>query len=171
MGVELTQWTLVKPGRLGASGASGGGAPPDTVWLKAPSGEMELLRLAVLSPYVRVLIAELASGSKVPKNILGEILAARTNGASIGNVPARPWTFHHLDPADGLYVYLSPPPERGARPVAFALAPLQPELRRRLEVSSPGDTVAEEVVTALQGEVAAPRPADTSSPLPRIPGR
>jgi hypothetical protein len=159
MGIELTQWTLVKPGRLGAPRS----VAPDTVWLKAPSGEMELLPLAGLSPEVRGLVGELASGSKVPKSMLGEILAARAGGdAPFARVPARPWTFHHLDRADGLYVYLSPPPERGARPLAFALAQLQPELRRRLELTSPGEAVAEEVITALHGETAAPALTDPS---------
>ena len=168
MGIELTQWTLVKPGRLGAPR----GAAPDTVWLKAPSGEMELLPLAALSQEVRGLVAELASGSKVPKSILGEILVTRvTAGASTERVPARPWTFHHLDAAEGFYVYLSPPPERGARPVAFALAPLRLELRQRLELASPGDAVAEDVIVALQGDAAAPGLADPSSPLRGFPRR
>ena len=157
MGIELTQWTLVKPGRLGAPR----GAAPDSAWLKAPSGEMQLLSLAALSPDVRGLVAELASGSKVPKSILGDILAARDGaGASVDRAPERPWTVHHLDHADGLYAFLSPPPERGARPVAFSLVSLRPELRRRLELASPGDAVAEEVVAALRGDAAAPSLSD-----------
>jgi len=157
MGIELTQWTLVKPGRLGAPR----GVAPDSVWLKAPSGEMQLLPLAGLSTEVRGLVAELASGSKVPKSILGDILSARSNsGASPERAPERPWTVHHLDHADGLYAFLSPPPERGARPVAFSLASLRPELRRRLELASPGDTVAEDVVAALRGDAAAPGLSD-----------
>lgn len=159
MGVELTQWTLVKPGRLGAPR----GAAPDSVWLKAPSGEMQLLPLAGLSQEVRGLVAELASGSKVPKSILGDILTARISaGASAERVPERPWTVHHLDHADGLYAFLSPPPERGARPVAFSLAALRPELRRRLELASPGDAVAEDVVAALRGDAATSSPSDGS---------
>jgi hypothetical protein len=151
MGIELTQWTLVKPGRLGAPR----GGAPDSVWLKAPSGEMQLLPLAGLSTEARGLVADLASGSKVPKSILGEILAARSGsgaGASAERAPQRPWMIHHLDHADGLYVYLSPPPERGARPVAFSLATLRPEVRRQLELASPGDPVAEDVVAALRGD-------------------
>lgn len=162
MGIELTQWTLVKPGRLGAPR----GAAPDSVWLKAPSGEMQLLPLAALSQEVRGFVAELASGSKVPKSILGDILVARSSaGASAERAPARPWTVHHLDQADGLYVYLSPPPERGARPLAFSLATLRPELRRRLELASPGDVVAEEVVAVLRGDVDAPHSSDGPSPI------
>ena len=170
MGIELTQWTLVKPGRLGAPR----GAAPDSVWLKAPSGEMQLLPLASLSSEVRGLVAELASGSKVPKSILGDILAARNSaGASSERAPERPWTVHHLDHADGLYAFLSPPPERGARPVAFSLATLRPELRRRLELAAPGDAVAEDVVAALRGDAAAPGPGDGPSPvvLDRTPRR
>ena len=152
MGVELTQWTLVKPGRLGASSR----AADDSIWLKAPSGEMELLPLANLSPEVRGLIAELASGSKVPKENLGDILAARGKAGTAGErLAPRPWTFHHLDDAAGLYVFLSPPPERGARPVAFSLAGLQPPMRLQLELASPGDAVAEDVIAALHGDAGA----------------
>lgn len=160
MGIELTQWTLVKPGRLGAPR----GAAPDSVWLKAPSGEMQLLPLAALSQEVRGLVAELASGSKVPKSILGDILAARSSaGASAECAPARPWTVHHVDHADGLYVYLSPPPDRGARPFACSLATLRPELRRRLELASPGDAVADDVVAALRGDTDASSASDGPS--------
>src|SRR5688572_3823711 len=100
MGIELTQWTLVKPGRLGAPPLSA----PDSIWLKAPSGEMQLVRLASLSSEVRTFVAELASGSKVPKEMLGDILAARSNGAGVaGESPVeRPWTFHHIDTDGGL---------------------------------------------------------------------
>ena len=148
MGIELTQWTLVKPGRLGAPPLSA----PDSIWLKAPSGEMQLVRLANLSSEVRTFVAELASGSKVPKAMLGDILAARSGAGVAGESPVeRPWTLHHIDIDDGLYVFLSPPPERRARPVAFSLAGLAPQLRRHLELSSPGDPVADEVIAALQG--------------------
>jgi hypothetical protein len=151
MGVELSQWTLVKPGRPGEPRR----AADDAIWLKAPNGEIELLHLARLAPEVRAVVAELASGSKVPKEIVGDILAARAAGGSVGEPFApRPWTFHHLDDAAGLYVVLSPPPERGARPVAFSLTALQPRMRLQLELASPGDPVAEDVVAALRGDAA-----------------
>ena len=151
MGIELTQWTLVKPGRLGAPTL----AAADSIWLKAPSGEMQLVRLASLSAEVRSFVAELASGSKVPKEILGDILAARSDAGAAGERPLeRPWTLHHVDTDDGLYVFLNPPPERRARPVSFSLAGLAPQLRRQLDVSSPGDSVADEIIAALQGTTA-----------------
>lgn len=151
MGIELTQWTLVKPGRLGAPSP----AIPESIWLKAPSGEMQLVRLASLSAEVRRFVAELASGSKVPKEILGDILAARSDDPAVTgeSLIERPWTFHHIDTDDGLYVFLNPPPERRARPVSFSLVGLAPELRRQLELSSPGDPVADGVIAALQGTV------------------
>ena len=151
MGIELTQWTLVKPGRLGSPRRT----VDDSVWLKAPSGEMQLLPLASLAAEIRTLIAELASGSKVPKGILGDILAARSNSdLSCERSWERPWTFHHLDPTEGFYVYLSPPPERGARPVAFSLADLRPQLRAQLDLLTPGDAVGEELIAALQSAAA-----------------
>jgi len=151
MGIELTQWTLVKPGRLGAPPL----AAADSIWLKAPSGEMQLVRLASLSTEVRSFVAELASGSKVPKEILGDILAARSGADVAGEIfVERPWTLHHIDADDGLYVFLSPPPERRARPVSFSLAGLAPQLRHQLELSSPGDPVADDVIAALQGTTA-----------------
>lgn len=147
MGVELTQWTLVKPGRLGAPRREAEGS----IWLKSPSGEMQLLPLANLPAEARQMVAELASGSKVPKAALADLLAARSEtDSTIEAVVERPWTLHHLDPTNGRYVFLSPPPERGARPVAFPLASL-PQVRRQLEVLSPGDPVSEEVFAVLQG--------------------
>lgn len=169
MGIELTQWTLVKPGRLGAPPLSA----PDSIWLKAPSGEMQLVRLANLSSEVRTFVAELASGSKVPKEILGDILAARSNGPGVAGESAveRPWTFHHIDTDDGLYVFLNPPPERRARPVSFSLAGLTPLLRRQLELSATGDPVTDEVIAALQGTVSSrladPRATSVSDRAPR----
>ena len=168
MGVELTQWTLVKPGRLGEARR----AADDAIWLKAPSGEIELLPLASLSPEARGLVAELASGSKVPKEILGDILAARGKAGTAGErIAPRPWTFHHLDAAAGLYVFLSPPPERGARPVAFSLERLAPTQRLELELASPGDAVAEEIIAALRGESApglsGPEPGTRADRSPR----
>jgi hypothetical protein len=169
MGIELTQWTLVKPGRLGAPSL----AAPDSIWLKAPSGEMQLVRLPSLSTEVRSFVAELASGSKVPKEILGDILAARGADATVtGQSPIeRPWTFHHIDTDDGLYVFLNPPPERRARPVSFSLVGLAPLLRRQLELSSPGDPVADDVIAALQGtapsSLADVRVASVSDRAPR----
>ena len=148
MGVELTQWTLLKPGAPGAPQRQAEG----WIWHKRPSGEMQLLPLANLPPEARQTVAELASGSKVPKSALADLLAARSETDSTIEAPVeRPWTLHHLDWTDGRYVFLSPPPERGARPVAFPLAGLQPQVRRQLEVLSPGDPVSEEVVAALQG--------------------
>ena len=148
MGIELTQWTLVKPGRPGAPPL----AAPDSIWLKAPSGEMQLVRLPSLSTEVRSFVAELASGSKVPKEILGDILAARSDFGGAAEQPVeRPWTVHHVDVDDGLYVFLNPPPERRARPVSFSLIGLAPQLRRQLELVSPGDPVADEVIAALNG--------------------
>jgi hypothetical protein len=157
MGVELTQWTLVKPGRLGAPSR----AADDSIWLKAPSGEMQRLPLVSLSPEVRSFVAELASGSKVPREILGDILAARESAAaSAERIAERPWTLHHVDSADGLYVYLNPPPERGARPVAFSLDRLSPTQRLELDLAGPGDAVAEEIISALRGEPAPGLPDD-----------
>ncbi len=148
MGVELTQWTLVKPGRLGAPRREAEGS----IWLKSPSGEMQLLPLANLPVEARQMVAELASGSKVPKGALSDLLAARNEtDSTIEAAVERPWTLHHLDPTDGRYVFLSPPPERGARPVAFPLASLHPQVRRQLEILSAGDPVSEEVVAVLQG--------------------
>ncbi len=148
MGVELTQWTLVKPGRLGAPQRQAEGS----IWLKSPSGEMQLLPLANLPPEARQTVAELASGSKVPKSAIADLLAARSDtDSTIEAAVERPWTLHHLDTTDGRYVFLSPPPERGARPVAFPLASLQPQVRRQLDVLSPGDPVSDEVVAVLQG--------------------
>jgi hypothetical protein len=168
MGIELTQWTLVKPARLGAPPL----AAPDSIWLKAPSGEMQLVRLASLSTEVRRFVAELASGSKVPKEILGDILAARSGADVTGEIPVeRPWTLHHIDTDDGLYVFLSPPPERRARPVSFSLVGLAPQLRRQLELSSAGDPVADEVLAALQStassSLADARAASISDRAPR----
>ncbi|HXT21081.1 MAG TPA: hypothetical protein VN811_17510 [Thermoanaerobaculia bacterium] len=154
MGVELTQWTLVKPGRLGAPSR----AADDSIWLKAPSGEMQRLPLASLTPEVRSFVAELASGSKVPKEILGDILAAREVAASAERAAERPWTLHHVDIADGLYVFLNPPPVRGARPVAFSLERLAPAQRLELELAAPGDAVPEDIIAALRGESAASLP-------------
>lgn len=170
MGIELTQWTLVKPGRLGAPPL----AAPDSIWLRAPSGEMQLVRLPSLSTEVQSFVAELASGSKVPKEILGDILTARGDAAVTGESPIeRPWTFHHIDTDDGLYVFLNPPPERRARPVSFSLVGLAPQLRRQLELSSPGDPVADEVIAALQGtapsSLADARTASVSDRAPLTP--
>jgi hypothetical protein len=167
MGIELTQWTLVKPGRLDARRAAS-----DSIWLKSPSGEMELLPVARLSPEVRGFVAELASGSKVPREILGDILAARGTAVA-GERPAeRPWTFHHLDADQGLYVFLNPPPERQARPVAFSLAGQPAPLRKQLELLTPGDAVAEEIVAALRGSASEGVGATPSAtPAERAPRR
>ena len=148
MGVELTQWTVIKPGRPGAPRREAEGS----IWLKSPSGEMQLLPLANLPAAARQMVAELASGSKVPKPALADLLAARSEtDSTIEATVERPWTLHHVDATEGRYVFLSPPPERGARPVAFPLAGLHPQMRRQLEVLSSGDPVSDEVVAVLQG--------------------
>jgi hypothetical protein len=155
MGVELTQWTLVKPGRLGAPRREAEGS----IWLKSPSGEMQLLPLANLPVEARAMVAELASGSKVPKGALSDLLAARNDtDSTIEAAVERPWTLHHVDLTDGRYVFLSPPPERGARPVAFPLAGQHPQVRRQLEILSPGDPVSEEIVALLQGSASTGQP-------------
>jgi hypothetical protein len=165
MGVELTQWTLVKPGRLGAPSR----AADDSIWLKAPSGEMQRLPLTSLPPEVRSFVAELASGSKVPREILGDILAARESAASAERAAARPWTLHHVDTADGLYVFLNPPPERGARPLAFSLDRLSPTQRLELELTGPGDAVGDEIIAALRGETTRSLPDAPSGLVDRTP--
>ncbi|HEV8240376.1 MAG TPA: hypothetical protein VGS57_13485, partial [Thermoanaerobaculia bacterium] len=99
-----------------------------------------------------------------PKRVLGDILAVRTSDGAAGErAVERPWIVHHLDLDEGRYVYLSPPPERGARPVAFSLVPLRPELRRRLELTSPGDAVAEEIVVELRGGASDPAAPDAAA--------
>jgi hypothetical protein len=69
--IELTQWTLMRRRALGEARRDDG-----IVWLKPPGEEPRPFALASLPADLAAELRTLASGSKIPKDVLARILLA-----------------------------------------------------------------------------------------------
>lgn len=86
MGVELTQWTVVRS--RGATGDNDDAL--GVIRLRSPRGDTRSFLLDGLAPAVRGELRDLGSGSKVPAYLLRAVLRAGPAEANVPGDPTRP---------------------------------------------------------------------------------